>query len=275
MRSFAIPAMAVLGALGGAVVHGAPQQPAQLIEVNVQVLEVNRSKLTKVGLDWERLLEGDSKALGSLPRSPTHVVEKFAPPISLGKFADHVRLGTLTRGRVDAFVSLLHENDFGKLLAKPKLLTISGSKASFLAGGELPVISVGAVGQVNVTWKEYGVRLSIEPEIRGRMIRTHVRAEVSTVDPVNTVYLPNGTYMPALRTRWAETDVELANRATVIIAGLIQTEDVTVRTGVPILSDIPLLGWLFRHSRTEHLETELVIFVTPSLGSSQAGLAGS
>jgi len=71
--------------------------------------------------------------------------------------------------------------------------------------------------------------------------------------------------MPGLRTRWAETTVELPGKTTVIIAGLIQTEDVKVTSGLPVLSSLPLLGWFFRTTRLERNETELVIFVTPSL----------
>jgi len=149
-----------------------------------------------------------------------------------------------------------------------------GSEASFRAGGEIPVVNQDSQGRTTVTWKEYGVKLKIKPERRGQWIRTVIRAEVSTIDHTHAVSLPNGTYMPALRSRWADTDVELKSRATVVIAGLIQTEEVSVKTGVPLLSDIPLLGWLFRHTRPEKIETELVIFVTPSLVNPQAGAAG-
>ncbi len=265
---FKVKAFLVLAALAGARVHAA-SEPVQMIQVDVQVLEINRSKLTKLGLDWERLLEGGPP----LPNTPTSLRERFPPAISLGKFATELKLSEFDRGQVHAFISMLQENDYGKLLAKPKLLTASGSKASFLVGGEIPVITVGALGQVHVTWKEYGVKLNIQPTLRGKLIHTHVRAEASTVDPKFTVELLGGSY-PALKTRWVESDVELASKATVIIAGLIQTEDLLVKKGLPLLSDLPLLGGIFRHTRTERIETELVIFVTPSLVSPQAGARG-
>jgi len=239
--------------------------PGELIEVDVQVLEINKSKMYKVGLDWVRLLEGGAGA--GAPASPAEFVEQVPHP--LGK------LGTFSRGQVDAFMHLLESNNYGKLLAKPKLLTVSGSPASFLVGGELPVVSQDTQGHTTVNWKEYGVRLSIKPERKDALIRTHVRAEASTIDAANAVTLPNGTYMPAVKTRWAETDVELASRSTVLIAGLIQTENVRVTTGLPLLMDLPLLGWLFRHTRDETVETELVIFVTPSFTTAQAGTAGT
>lgn len=253
-----VPGLSVRAAAADAV-------PGELIEVDVQVLEINKSKMYRAGLDWVRLLEGGAAAGG--PASPAQFVEQSPHP--LGK------LGTFSRGQVDAFMHLLENNNYGKLLAKPKLLTVSGSPATFLVGGELPVVSQDTQGHTTVNWKEYGVRLSIKPERKDAMIRTHVRAEASTIDAANAVTLPNGTYMPAVKTRWAETDVELASRSTVLIAGLIQTETVRVTTGLPLLMDLPLLGWLFRHTRDETVETELVIFVTPSFTTAQAGTAGT
>jgi len=229
----------------------------ELVEVDVQVVEVNKSKMTKAGLDWVRLLEGTP---GFPP--PTQIVE------SGGTMS---RVGTFSRGQVDAFVRALETDNYGKLLAKPKLLTVSGMQANFMVGGELPIVSQDSQGHTSVTWKDYGVKLSIKPERKEKAIRTAVRAEASTIDGATAVTLPNGTYMPGLRTRWAETTVELAPRSTVIIAGLIQTEDVKVTSGLPVLSGLPLLGWLFRTTRIERNETELVIFVTPSLVSAQAG----
>ena len=242
----------------------AAHEPVEMIQVDVQVLEVNKSKLMRLGLDWARLLEDSLGGLGT--SSPVHLIEQT--PVSL------TRLGTFERGQVDAFVTMLQEKDYGKLLAKPKLLTLSGASASFLAGGQLPIVTQDTQGHTNVNWKEYGVKLTIKPERRVRSIRTYVRAEASTIDLVNAVQLPNGTYMPALKTRWVETDVELASKATIIIAGLIQTQKGMVKEGLPFFSDLPLLGWIFRHTRTELVETELVIFVTPSLVTQQAGTRG-
>jgi Flp pilus assembly secretin CpaC len=261
----------VVTALSGPPAAAESPPGGDLIQVDVQVLEINKSKLYKVGLDWSRLLEGGAAGAASAaaggPISPAELVEDAPPPLK--------RLGTFSRGQVDAFLHVIEGNNYGKLLAKPKLLTVSGSPATFLVGGEIPIVSQDTQGHTTVNWKEYGIRLQIKPERKDTLIRTHVRAEASTIDAANAVTLPNGTYMPALKTRWAETDVELASKSTVIIAGLIQTEDVRIMTGLPVLMDLPLLGWLFRHTRDEKIETELVIFVSPSFATAQAGTAGS
>jgi len=240
-----------------------PALAEEMIQIDVQVLELNKSKMIKAGIDWTRLLEG---APGAGIPSGAEIVEQAPAPLK--------RFGTFERGRIDAFLRLIQTNNYGKLLAKPKLLTVSGAQASFLVGGELPVVSQDTQGHTSVTWKEYGVKLLIKPERKDAVIRTHVRAEASTVDAGTAVTLPNGTYMPGMKTRWAETDVELPPHSTVTMAGLIQSQDVKVSSGLPVLCDIPLLGWFFRHTRTETQETELVIFVTPELVSPQAGAGG-
>ncbi len=237
-----------------------------LIEVDVQVLEIDKGRLYSVGLDWVRLLEGAPDLAPGTPASVVNVVEGAPSKVTT--------LGTLSRGRMDAFLKALETNRYGRLLAKPRIVTLSGTSAQFLVGGELPVVTQDTQGHTSVSWKEHGVRLTVRPERRDATIRMKVRAEASTVDTVNAVSLPNGTYMPALKSRWAETEVEMAPRATVIIAGLIQTEESRVAVGLPVLSDLPLLGWLFRHTRLDRRETELVIFVTPSLATPQAGTAG-
>ncbi len=251
------------------VAYSMPASPAsgadELIQVDVQVIEVNKSRMMSLGLDWRRLLQGGTGGIG--PAGPLEFIEDM--PQEVGK------LESFDRGRVEAFVRMLQENDYGRLLAKPKLLTTSGSSANFLVGGELPIVTVNAVGSTSISWKDYGVKLKVKPERTGDMIRTQVRAEFSTVDPINAVVLPQGTYVPSLKSRWAETDVKLPSRATVIIAGLIQEEQIKVAAGVPFLSELPVLGWLFRHTRMQEIETELVIFVTPSVVGGPAAPGGS
>lgn len=114
---------------------------ADLIQVDVEVVEVNKSRLTRVGLDWQRLLEGAPGA--AAPVSPAEALEGPSSKIST--------LGVFDRGRVDAFVRALQSNNYGKLLAKPKLLAVSGASANFLVGGELPIVSQDTQGHPSVS----------------------------------------------------------------------------------------------------------------------------
>ena len=242
-----------------------------LIRVEVRVVDMNRTKLHRVGLEWSRLLEGfetgqATASGGRVPTGPLEVLEEEGPPLK--------KLGIFSRGQIDAFLKVVADNNYGKLLAEPKLVTVSGTTANFHVGGEIPVVTQDSQGRTDVDWKQYGVKLTIKPERKDTAIRTRVKAEASGVDTGYAVTLPNGTYMPAIRTRSAEADVEIESRSTIMIAGLIQTNEITLATGVPLLMDLPLLGWLFRSTRLERSESELVIFVTPSFVSAQAGTGG-
>ncbi|MCX8093215.1 MAG: type II and III secretion system protein, partial [Candidatus Goldbacteria bacterium] len=167
------------------------------------------------------------------------------------------------RGQINILIDFLVKKNYAKILAKPKLLTLNGKKAKFLAGGEVPVLTSSSLGQTNVTWKEYGVNLEMEPEItKTNNIRTRLRTEFSSLDYGNAVTIGTSK-MPAVRTRWAETTITVEPENTIIIAGLIQREELKISDGVPVFSLIPLLGELFKSTTTEEKITELVIFVTP------------
>lgn len=164
-----------------------------------------------------------------------------------------------------ASVQLLINRGKAKILSKPKLLTISGEQASFLAGGEIPYATENKEGATNVEWKPYGVKLNIKPTVdNSENIDANLRAEVSEIDDSNGI-ISSGIVIPALKTRWAETSVYMKSGNTLVIAGLIDDESQKTTSGVPLISDIPIIGELFRFTNDQKSQTELVIFVTPTL----------
>jgi len=148
---------------------------------------------------------------------------------------------------------------------KPKLLASNGKKASFLSGGEVPIVTVSTTGQASVSWKKYGVSLEIDPKLtKQNRIEAQIRAEVSNLDYANAVSVGTSV-VPAVKTRWAETSINVEPDNTVVIAGLIENQEMKTISGVPVLSGIPLLGELFKSVTTSDRKTELVIFVTPKI----------
>ncbi len=214
-----------------------------MIQVDVQVMEISSSEDKDLGLDWERILGlGGSLTL----------VETTSPLSAIG---------TLERGKLDLLLKLLNQQGKAKILARPKLLTLSGRQASFSSGGEIPFSTVGANGQTNVEWKKYGVNLDVLPTVDNTNgINVDIRAEVSDAD---FTHLIQGN--PSIKTRWAKTVIHVKPGTTVIIGGLIQEKNQINHQGLPILSDIPILGYLFKSSRIIREESELVIFVTPRI----------
>src|SRR6185503_13724170 len=169
--------------------------------------------------------------------------------------------GTDLLGSLD----LMQNDGFVTTLAEPTLTALSGETASFLAGGEFPIPVSQAIGAVTIEYKQYGVGLAFTPAVLadGR-ISMRVRPEVSQLSDAGSVKL-NGFTVPALTTRRAETTVELGSGQSFMIAGLLQNSNTNSVEKAPFLGDIPVLGALFRSTKFQRNETELVIIVTPYL----------
>ena len=155
-----------------------------------------------------------------------------------------------------------------RTLAEPNLMTLPGKEAYFLAGGEFPYPSVqpgGGGNAVTITFKEFGIKLKFTPNIaRNGAIRLKVAPEVSSLDFANGLTI-QGFEIPSLRTRRAETEVELREGQHLAIAGLLDNETTRNLTKIPILGDIPILGELFKSRGIRDRRTELLVVVTPEL----------
>ncbi|MES2201926.1 MAG: pilus assembly protein N-terminal domain-containing protein [candidate division FCPU426 bacterium] len=226
----------------------------EMIEVDVQVLEIADASGWDVGIDWPALMNGQIGAPG-LATQPLQLLEQPAPPLKA--------FGTFSRGPINLALQALVQKNKAKLLAKPKLLTISGGSAKFLSGGQIPVAHQDTQGHSNTEYKDYGVALSVQPKSdREGNIRVTLRAEVSNIDGANSISMAGGI-LPALKTRWVDTTVYVKKNGTIVIAGMIQDEERKVTRGLPLLSSIPLLGELFKTHSSVKSTTELVIFITP------------
>jgi pilus assembly protein CpaC len=168
-------------------------------------------------------------------------------------------------------VDLLSSLDLGETigqvstLANPNLTALSGETATFLAGGEIPIPISQGLGAVSVEFKQYGISLAYTPTVLsdGR-ISLRVRPEVSQLTSEGAVQL-NGTTIPALTTRRAETTLELGSGQSMVIGGLLQNSNNNSIEKTPGLGNVPILGALFRSSGFRRNETELVIVITPYL----------
>jgi pilus assembly protein CpaC len=167
-----------------------------------------------------------------------------------------------------AFIKMLQQRGLFRSLAEPSLLAASGDSASFLAGGEFPypVLQGGTSSNaVTIQFKEFGIRLNFKPTITNSgMIRLEVRPEVSQLDFANATQVA-GFLIPSLLSRRAHTTVELADGQTFAIAGLVDNSMAKAITKVPILGDIPILGYLFKSEEFRQNRTELLVLVTPRL----------
>jgi len=164
----------------------------------------------------------------------------------------------------------LEQNNVAQLLAEPNVMALDGREASFLAGGEFPfpVVQGGSnFSSVTIQFREFGVRLNFTPEVLDdNRIRLKVAPEVSALDYANALTV-SGFVVPAISTRRAETELELANGQSFAIAGLIDQRLIQVASKIPLLGDIPFIGNLFRSKSIDKNNAELLVTVTPQLVS--------
>lgn len=266
------------------------KSPVQ-VSLRVKIAEVARSVLNNFGINWQAAFANIGKFnFGAITgRTPitggtaliagltdTTNVLSLQPNTNIipGTNSTLSSIGAnFTNSHVDinAVIDLLSQEGLVTVLAEPNLLAISGETASFLAGGEFPYPVPQQLGNITIDFKQYGVSLAFTPTVLdGRMITMRVRPEVSELDP-NTGVQINGTFVPGILTRWAETTVELASGQTFAIAGLLHNTSKSFINALPGLGDLPILGALFRSNQFQRGDSELVILITPYLVEPSVG----
>lgn len=159
-----------------------------------------------------------------------------------------------------------------RFLAEPNLMAANLEEATFLAGGEFPIPFVqgggggGAANQfVTIQFREFGIRLTFKGEVlTDSLLKLTVKPEVSSLDYANAITI-SGFQIPALRTRRVESTVDVLSNRSLIISGLFNEERERVKTGIPFLVNIPILGDLLSSQRWVNNESELIVVVTPVL----------
>jgi len=251
----------------------------QQVQIEIRVAEVSRQAMRALGFN---AFHTDDDFFGA-----THIDSIY--PVGIGPDAGQVAGDTTSfifnevpttgplvtlfagfpRADFEFFLRALAENQYLRVLANPTLIALNGEEASFLAGGEYPIpvpqSGTGGGGTITIQYKEFGVRVSFRPTVLGDgSIRLFVAPEVSERSSVDAVQI-QGSVIPTLVTRKAETTMELNSGQTFAMAGLLQNKIEAVNSRIPGLGDLPVLGPLFRSTRYQKNETELVILVTASL----------
>jgi pilus assembly protein CpaC len=261
------------------------------VNLRVRVTEVDRTVIKELGINWEAVqhsgnfvfgvatgnpVVGLSQTSGSLtPAAPSLTgggansnAAFFTRNTGIGgTTTDSIVLGVNAGGAlINSVIDALEQNGLVNILAEPNLTAMSGETASFLAGGEFPIIVPGgSLGQTTVIFKQYGVSLAFTPVVlaNGR-VSLRVKPEVSQLSNQGAVEI-SGVNIPALTTRRAETTVELGSGQSFAIGGLLQNNITDTINSLPGLGDLPVLGPLFRSTQFQRNESELVILVTPYL----------
>jgi pilus assembly protein CpaC len=237
---------------------------SQQVLLEVRFIEANRSAGRDLGVSWA-IRDGANRGavFGVNTTSPT-IAGQAARPVAAGGSAPFGTLvaNVLNAGiNVDVVVRALEQKNLARRLAEPNLIAMSGQTASFHAGGEFPITTVDENGRENVTFKEFGVRLTFAPTVLDEgLINLVLQPEVSEINAGVEVQ-----GFPTLVTRKATTTVELHDGQSFAIAGLLQTANQKTQEQLPWLGQVPVLGTLFRSSSFQKRQTELVVIVTPHI----------
>ncbi|HEY6181000.1 MAG TPA: type II and III secretion system protein, partial [Terriglobales bacterium] len=198
----------------------------------------------------------DSFPSPQLP-TPTTVTPTINDLLNVFLFRPDIHLG--------AVIKALQQKNLLQILAEPNLIAMNGKEASFLAGGEFPfpVVQPSAgTTSVSIQFKQFGVQLKFTPEITPvGNIHLKVAPEVSTLDFANGVTV-SGVIIPALSSRRAETEFELQDGQSFVIAGLMDNRVTNITNKVPGLGDIPILGNFFRSKSYQKNNAELMVLCT-------------
>ena len=244
---------------------------AQEVLLQVKFAEVDRSALKQMGVNFistgaantnGTVTTGQFGGFGPQSLTPgtsggTTTSATISNVLNLFVFRPDINFG--------AVIEALETKNLLQILAEPNLIAVNGKEASFLAGGQFPfpIVQPGAgFTAVTISFKEFGVRLQFTPEIKPNgNIHLKVAPEVSTLDFANALTI-SGFTVPALSTRKAETEFELQDGQSFVIAGLIDNRVTDIYNKIPGLGDIPILGNFFRSKSLSKSNSELMVLCT-------------
>lgn len=265
-------AVAIVEQFYATVVNNIRVVGVQQILLHTRIMEVSRTKLRDLGVDWGVFSESGflTTGAGSLGSIDTSGSIGVGAPGNLGNFllsGEGVQNATnrlvLGGGDFSALITALRRQDLVKLLAEPTVVATHGRPARFNVGGKVPYLVPQGNGAVSVQYEEFGTAIDFLPFVVGPgRVRLEVRPEVSQPDESIGITV-NGSTVIGFRNRYVETAVELQAGQTFAIAGLLQSRTESVTRSTPFFGELPLVGSMFRRVREERNDIELLITVTP------------
>ncbi len=248
------------------LLHTAPPLPEPQILLRVRFANVDRSVSSELAANL--LSTGATNTVGSISTgqysgaqvTPTGALS-LSDALNIFLYRKDINLGTI--------IKALEAKQLVQILAEPNLMTMSGKPASFLAGGEFPFPTLqgggSGVGQVTIQFREFGIRVQFIPTVTPRgTIRLVVTPEVSSLDVANGLTV-QGFTVPGLAVRRIQTEVELGNGQSFMIAGLMDNRLAETINRIPGLANIPLLGKLFQSRSVTKSNSELMVIVTAEI----------
>src|SRR5437588_1282316 len=242
------------------------------VMLKVTVAEVQRSIIKQLGIDLNASLNYGTSVVNFTNSNPFTALGRSlnGSSVAMGLGNKDINTGL---PQVQATLRAMESAGVIRTLAEPNLTAISGESATFIAGGEFPVPAgyscdpVTHVCTTQISYKKFGISLNFTPVVlsEGR-ISLRVMTEVSELSNDNSITLNqagNSLTVPSIKTRRAETTLEIPSGGSMAMAGLIQEQTKQAVNGLPGVDQLPVLGQLFRSQDFVNDETELMVLVTP------------
>ncbi len=264
---------------------GTLDKETQQVKISAQLLEVESGFLREIGVDWRLVnqafnaespnkmvngVEGTEPAIPPLftdnPDRQVHSADEgriggtsqvTGPKIGQFSISKLVKIGN-QRFDVGAVLATVESTNKGKIIAHPEVTTLDNVEAYIQMGQKIPIKQFDPSGNTIITFYDVGTKLRVTPHVTSEnRILLHLVPERSSYQ-----FDPNGVI---INTQNAETNVVVENGETAVIGGLTNQEIITLKVGLPLLKDIPVLGFLFGYNKRQVTTRDLVIFVTPTI----------
>ncbi|MCR4286634.1 MAG: type II secretion system secretin GspD [Deltaproteobacteria bacterium] len=268
------------------------------VYVEAMILEASIDNLRQLGSKWRAIGQsgGSPVAIGGFGTVNSSAVENIISGLEgvtvggMGNFMDipiiNAATGVQSTLNVPGFAALFSLSDFKdavNVLSTPQILTSDNKEAEIVVGENVPFISKrereAAAGTVlsSIERKDVGINLRITPQIsEGGYVKLDVYQEISSVKepPAGIEEAILTGVGPTTTKRSTKTSVTVKDGQTVVIGGLMQEKEEETVTKVPLLGDIPVIGWLFKHKSIDKKKTNLLVFITPHVVRDAEELAG-
>jgi general secretion pathway protein D len=248
--------------------------PRSMVYIEALIMEVDMQKSLDIGIDWsifgKAKIDGKETAVGGGFRQGLEILpnELLKGGLTLGLLTEPITIAGIAVNNISAIINAVKTDDDFRILSTPQILTTDNEEARITVGENRPyqtrsTTDVSGLGTYeSFEYRDVGKILKITPHVtEGRLVRMQINLEVTAID--KTATLLTSTLQPVTLKRTVDTTVIVRDNQTVVIGGLIDDVTTTNETKVPVLGDVPILGWLFRDRSDSTEKTNLYIFITP------------
>jgi len=247
--------------------------PRSMVYIEALIMEVDMEKSLDIGVDWavfgKGKIDGKETVFGGGFRQGVSVDpgELLQGGLTLGLLSEPITIAGVTVNNISAIVNAVKTDDDFRILSTPQVLTTDNEEARITVGENRPYQTRSTTDVSGGTFESFEYRdvgkiLKITPHVtEGRLVRMQINLEVTAIDASATAL--TSTTQPVTLKRTVDTTVIVRDSQTIVIGGLIDDTTTLTETKVPVLGDIPVLGWLFKDQSEITQKTNLYIFLTP------------